>query len=789
MNSYLTEEIKKFAYDNGADLVGISGMERFKNAPIKMSPIGIMPTAKSVIVCAIHHPDAAMQLGGEVHPQDHGPYRIQYVMNEKLDQIAFRMGNFIESLGYNAVPIASSNIWRYRGYKELTANFAPDMSHIYAAVCAGLSQVGWNGLSLTPEYGSWNRFISIITDAPLDESPLYTETKLCDMCGQCIRHCPTDAYRKECHGVKELVITDSVKYKMADKNLWRCAWGEHFNLDLDLPIPEEVTEEVLIQTSEKYGYRDGEMGCCQKYCLPKALRIDGGDYTSTYIRKRHYNPSDLPVHRRLYDDVVNAARNHGISEVVFLDEKALKEADAEVYTHFPHAKSAIVFAISNRKDFNGNADKLLQSHGDIKGAGRAANSLSDKMGRLTEFTELDICRLLEDKGFDALNFYGFKTARQAAPGYAKAAGFDVPDNCDELPWGGFMLKDGEYASYGVVLTSADFSFARYDGLDKPFINPRRSLTENLVDKIKKENSDMFSIIPASRLDTLADKLKPIKGGEKIFKVLDKNIPFTAYDPVVAEGKREIRKPGDYLKGAKNVIIFGLPFPKAVGRLALKPPAEAVGPYVFATYEVVNQLEMSAIRLTRWLHQNGYRAVYVPDLTGIGGDVNSPRGFVNDAICNSLEAVEAGLGALAKNGVCYTKKHGFSQRFMAIITDADLDGVCSEDEIPEISCQGCNTCIDSCPACALSTERTVSITLNGRSYEWIPAETSRCEWAKKFALSGEEGHAYTGSKTNVPLPDKITPDNLAAALKTTDKVLKRRPTVAERCIVDCPMSLI
>ena len=151
MNSYLTEEIKKFAYDNGADLVGISGMERFKNAPIKMSPIGIMPTAKSVIVCAIHHPDAAMQLGGEVHPQDHGPYRIQYVMNEKLDQIAFRMGNFIESLGYNAVPIASSNIC-VPGYKELTA---------FARICL-ISMRRWRRIvpggggtsSLTPECGS-----------------------------------------------------------------------------------------------------------------------------------------------------------------------------------------------------------------------------------------------------------------------------------------------------------------------------------------------------------------------------------------------------------------------------------------------------------------------------------------------------------------------------------------------------------------------------------------------------------------------------------------------------------
>jgi hypothetical protein len=31
--------------------------------------------------------------------------------------------------------------------------FAPDVSHIYMAVVAGLSEIGYNGISLTPEYG------------------------------------------------------------------------------------------------------------------------------------------------------------------------------------------------------------------------------------------------------------------------------------------------------------------------------------------------------------------------------------------------------------------------------------------------------------------------------------------------------------------------------------------------------------------------------------------------------------------------------------------------------------
>ena len=221
MNHDLTRKVKDFAYSLGADLVGIANVERWENAPIAMSPLGILPTAKSVIVCAIHHPDAAIELDGEIHPQVIGPYRVQYTMN----------------------------IWRYRGYKDLDADFSPDISHIYSGVCAGLGELGWNGLCITPEYGARNRFVSIITDAELEPTPLLPGGTLCDMCGECIRCCPTDAYRKEVKGVNALNIRDAdgkvYVHRFANKNLWRCAWGEHFDLDLDDEIPDVVTEEAI----------------------------------------------------------------------------------------------------------------------------------------------------------------------------------------------------------------------------------------------------------------------------------------------------------------------------------------------------------------------------------------------------------------------------------------------------------------------------------------------------------------------------------------------------------------
>ena len=57
---------------------------------------------------------------------------------------------------------------------------------------------------------------------------------------------------------------------------------------------------------DKYGMRGGEMGCCVKYCLPKHLRSDGGEHTSAPMRRKHsVANTELPVHRKLYDDVVD----------------------------------------------------------------------------------------------------------------------------------------------------------------------------------------------------------------------------------------------------------------------------------------------------------------------------------------------------------------------------------------------------------------------------------------------------------------------------------------------------
>jgi epoxyqueuosine reductase len=50
MDKNLTERVKEIAKEKGADFVGIGSVDRFKNAPLMLSPLGLLPGSKSVIV-------------------------------------------------------------------------------------------------------------------------------------------------------------------------------------------------------------------------------------------------------------------------------------------------------------------------------------------------------------------------------------------------------------------------------------------------------------------------------------------------------------------------------------------------------------------------------------------------------------------------------------------------------------------------------------------------------------------------------------------------------------------
>ena len=79
-----------------------------------------------------------------------------------------------------------------------------------------------------------------------------------------------------------------------------------------------------------------------------------------------------------------------------------------------------------------------------------------------------------------------------------------------------------------------------------------------------------------------------------------------------------------------------------------------------------------------------------------------------------------------------------------------------------------------------------IELCGKVYKWIPTDGKACDWSKKYALCGEEGHKYTGSDSDFEVPEHITEENLSDAMKKADRILSYRPTTVHRCVIECPL---
>ena len=212
-------KVKKAAKASGADIVGIASMDRFEGAPKQMDPRYIFPDAKAMIVMGFRI------LKGTLRGIEEGTFFIAYPsmgyagINKLYGPMAlWNFCKMVEDEGYEAVPMPNNWQYTYAGLnlgqgdendpevrKELEKGKdwsrpvspekpAPDVaiSLRIAAFCAGLGEIGYSKMFLTPEFGPRVRFAAVLTDAPLKPDPLF-EGKLCDRCMSCVRACTSGA--------------------------------------------------------------------------------------------------------------------------------------------------------------------------------------------------------------------------------------------------------------------------------------------------------------------------------------------------------------------------------------------------------------------------------------------------------------------------------------------------------------------------------------------------------------------------------------------------------------------
>jgi epoxyqueuosine reductase QueG len=223
-----SKKVKEIAKKAGADLVGIASMDRFEGAPKQMDPRYINPDAKALIVIATRIPRGALR------GIEEGTYFLSYSsmgyggINAIYNpMILWHLTRYIEDEGYEATPIPNDYYdWPAIHYdtgkpKENWSRPvsphkpAPDVFLHFriAAFCAGLGEIGYSKLLLTPEFGPRQRFACILTDAPLEPDPLYEGLPICDRCMLCVKECTMNA----------ISATETVKVKVAGREL---EWGK-----------------------------------------------------------------------------------------------------------------------------------------------------------------------------------------------------------------------------------------------------------------------------------------------------------------------------------------------------------------------------------------------------------------------------------------------------------------------------------------------------------------------------------------------------------------------------------
>jgi epoxyqueuosine reductase QueG len=752
----LKNAVKQFAYEMGADLVGIGNIERCEHAPPMMSPQGLLPSARSIISMSIRHPDGCIEMGGETHPQETGPYAVQYLMNTRLDEMSYRMATFLERAGCQAVPIAASNIWRYTSYKELDAVFAPDLSHIYMAVVAGLADMGYHGIAMTPEYGARNRFVTVVTDAELEPDPLIEPGTVCDNCMLCRDNCPAEALSKEIDGDKVLSI-EGREYRFANKNLWRCSWGEHFGLDLDLPKPEKVTEEVILETFEKYGARGGEMGQCLKFCVPENLRTWDREYSRTPMRRYAMTMDESAESRAVLDRILTSLHARGVEHVITADKALTEELGFDMDTCLPGAKSILLAAIELPPGTSLDDGSTVMQ--------QATRHICDS-------AMYDCTRDLEDMGFRSVVYTWDRGDREFIAGLLAHVGLD-----------GKSCQPCLIVTRKTLRTQVSTQMAPPLAVDAGQADDRPA--DALGRLAAQLGADLFGIASVDRVDALADQLRPHYAGQTRLAAHNRATRARPMDWEVQEEPIELRTAEDVLSGARSVIVLGMRLHKATVDRATKPPAEAVGPYAFETFTTQRMAARAGLRIMQALRASGHRASATSDLLGLSSIMASPREAMPDFTSSRFAAVAAGLGRLTRNGRVATPEFGLRQRFFCIVTDAELAPSGLADTSAPLLCDQCgDRCVAACPATAFAGDE-ITLKLEGRTFRFRPVDERRCDWSRRYALQAESGFGYLGSPLDVAPPESIDATALKAALDRHDPIRTNRTVVAEPCMLACP----
>lgn len=195
MTTVSRTDLKRWTDSQRLDLIGVASIDGYRDVEAQWHPASILPTARSVVVFGRSIPRSYYR-GVEEGT-------VWTRVNRWLPpKPGYYLCRIFEDNGALAVPVSlmSADRWPdgvvYREGKP-APNVSPDV--YFAAQLAGLGEIGYHGLLITPQFGVRQALGMLITDAEIKPDEPFPAGTLCEGedCLACVAACPSGGLSRE----------------------------------------------------------------------------------------------------------------------------------------------------------------------------------------------------------------------------------------------------------------------------------------------------------------------------------------------------------------------------------------------------------------------------------------------------------------------------------------------------------------------------------------------------------------------------------------------------------------
>lgn len=193
------EEIRAFARERGADLIGFVSTDRLNEVtPTRYKPSRLWPAARTAISMGKHLLNSATEVGVTDSVQN-GRW-LAWRTNDFLNTLALELGHFLENRGVTTLPLSSGNM-----ADPIPSNggIFGELSHRHVAAQAGLGVIGVPTICITPQYGPRCYFVTTLTVAEYESDPRLDWDPCGTDCNLCVQACPVKAITRGARTIKK----------------------------------------------------------------------------------------------------------------------------------------------------------------------------------------------------------------------------------------------------------------------------------------------------------------------------------------------------------------------------------------------------------------------------------------------------------------------------------------------------------------------------------------------------------------------------------------------------------